>query len=57
MKRRTLQTNAPAAYDYDGTYELGVDADGVRTVTVHRAYATYQIDRYLSGLYFVKEPK
>lgn len=57
MTRRRLLTNAPAAYDYGGTFEIQHRSDGSRVVTVSETYVSYQIDRYLSGLYFVKEIK
>lgn len=57
-----ILTNAPVAYDYDYTSPVdaplpeGVpDGRGFRLVRVLKPYDTYQVDRYLSGMYVAKE--
>ncbi len=53
-----VRTNAPLSYDYGGTTYLydtvqkrGTIRFRLRVVDVPEEYASYQIDRYLSGMY------
>lgn len=52
-----VYTNAPEAYDYGYTTQVGVCpcGCGLRVVEVLKPYDQYQIDRYMSGMYFAGE--
>jgi len=48
-----IYTNAPPAYDYSYAIEISKRPNGTRVVLCDGGNASYQMGRYMSGLYWV----